>query len=990
MLAGGTAAMRPLETDAQWIWCGGEERPKNFYLHARRTFTIIGETRRAVVRLTADSRYVLFVNGSVVALGPARSDRRWQCLDEWEITHLLRPGGNVIAALIHHYGEWTFAYMLGRGGFLAEVVVELADGGKITVTTDASWRVKPSQAWERALPRMSIQTGFPEVYDARKDFTGWTRMGYADSEWESAIILGPAGMEPWPRLIPREIPAMSEIPLRPERVIDSGEVGSARTGHYVDLLRVVWSTKNGVAYLATFVWSPADLEAEIHAGSQEALRLWVNGKMVINHLVTRDPAPDQEIAPVRLARGWNAILAKIVQGEGQWHFYFRLETPSDDWLVYSRLPEGDPARAGSVSPWWLIGPFESAGVQQGFDALFPPEQSLDLNGAYPAGSGREIRWISAGVTEESMLTSVVMSREPRVPASAERIDNLDGLIQPGLPALLRPGAPSGLYAVIDFGKEVAGYPVIEIDRAQGGEIIDMGYAEVLQTPEGAILGPTQGAGGIVNPDRAGVHYADRYICKAGKQRFRTFDKRAFRYLQLDVRNLHQPILLGPVSILLSTYPVEERGSFSCSDAALNRIWEVGRWTVRLTMEDAYTDCPWRERGQWWGDARVQALINYYAFGDLKLIRQGLRQIGQSQRDDGLTMGIYPTDWSYGILPTFTLLWVISLRDYYEHSGDRALVTELFPRVERAMKFFETFRRDHGLLRDVPHWLFVDWADVETEGESASVNALFHGALLVAAQLAHLLGLDAKYREYALLADDVRKGMMDHLWDPAIHCFRDGWRKGKASPNISEQANCWAITFGVARDETADSVIEALFGENRATVRTGTPYFAFYVLDALARRGRHGELLNYVRHHWNRMLDWGATTWWETWEPKASFCHGWSAGPTYFLQAEILGVKPGSPGWESITIHPHPAGLTRAQGTVPTPHGTISAEWTLDKDFALDVSLPAPARVIVPAGAIGKISVTGSASYTDTIRAGQNASEVEIHLREPGTYRIQSS
>jgi hypothetical protein len=150
------------------------------------------------------------------------------------------------------------------------------------------------------------------------------------------------------------------------------------------------------------------------------------------------------------------------------------------------------------------------------------------------------------------------------------------------------------------------------------------------------------------------------------------------------------------------------------------------------------------------------------------------------------------------------------------------------------------------------------------------------------------------------------------------------------------------------------------------------------------------LLNYVRHHWNRMLDWGATTWWETWEPKASFCHGWSAGPTYFLQAEILGVKPGSPGWESITIHPHPAGLTRAQGTVPTPHGTISAEWTLDKDFALDVSLPAPARVIVPAGAIGKISVTGSASYTDTIRAGQNASEVEIHLREPGTYRIQSS
>ena len=38
------------------------------------------------------------------------------------------------------------------------------------------------------------------------------------------------------------------------------------------------------------------------------------------------------------------------------------------------------------------------------------------------------------------------------------------------------------------------------------------------------------------------------------------------------------------------------------------------------MVDGYTDTPWRERGQWWGDAYVQDYINRAAFGDMALKR----------------------------------------------------------------------------------------------------------------------------------------------------------------------------------------------------------------------------------------------------------------------------------------------------------------------------------------------------------------------------------
>jgi alpha-L-rhamnosidase len=978
-----------LEPHAHWIWCRGEERPKNFYLYCRRVIALEGAIRHARIRLTADSRYRLWVNGVAVGRGPARCDPRWQCLDSWEITSELRRGTNVIAALIHHYGEWTFSYILGRGGLLAELTVELEDGRVLRVETDDSWRVRPAEAWERNLPRMSIQLGYPEVYDARKEIAGWKEPEFDDSGWEPATVLGRAGMNPWPNFIPREIPAMSETPRAAVKVIESGELGGVTLGHYVDLLRVVWNTANAVAYLATFVWSPREMETEIHAGSQDAIRLWVNRGEVLAHLVTRDPAPDQEIVRTHLNAGWNVVLAKIVQGEGQWHFYFRFVGEGSEELVLSSSRTVDPAQADPVRPWKIAAPFPCGTLPEGFGREFGPEQDPDFRGTYRRADGEEIAWSSAGVTQESMLTSVLMGREAKLSGPGGGIEDTDGLVGPGAPALFHPGTEHGRYAVIDFGLEVTGYPLVEIQGALGGEIIDMGYAEALESPTGELLPPASCAPGNVNPDRAAVHNADRYICRPGRQHFQTFDKRAFRYLQLDVRNLRQPIRVGPVSLVFSSYPVEYQGSFECSDTLLNRIWEIGRWTAQLNMEDAYSDSPWRERAQWWGDVRVEAFVSYYAFGDTRLLRQGLRQIAQSQTADGLTMGIYPTQWPGGILPTYTLLWVLSLRDYVLYSGDLELLGELFPAVERAMAFFAPLLSEHGLLRDVPHWLFVDWAPVMTGGESTAVNALYCGALSASAEMAAELGQLQQQHAYARAADGLRGGMHQYLWDPGAMCFRDSWREGFLSPTISEQANCWAIVFGAAPEGSVSQILPSLLEDGRADIRIATPYFAFYLLQALALANRHERALEYIRAKWGAMVEWGATTWWETWEPKASLCHGWSAGPTSFLQSEILGVKPARPGWEEILLEPHPAELAWARGVVPTPLGKIHIEWRIRGNmFSLLFDIPSRASVMLPEPWSRNVTVR----RTDGIRAAYTPPESwtpgRILIEEPGSYAIE--
>src|SRR4029077_488663 len=89
-------------------------------------------------------------------------------------------------------------------------------------------------------------------------------------------------------------------------------------------------------------------------------------------------------------------------------------------------------------------------------------------------------------------------------------------------------------------------------------------------------------------------------------------------------------------------------------------------------------------------------------------------------------------------------------------------------------------------------------------------------------------------------------------------------------------------------------------------------------------GRFSEALRLMRERYGPMLARGANTLWESFEPPASLCHGFSATPTYQLSRRILGVAPAAPGFASIALSPDLAGLDHADGIVPTPRGDVEA------------------------------------------------------------------
>ncbi len=73
---------------------------KNLHVLARADFSYGGE-ERALLRITADDQYQLYVNGTFLGQGPAPAYPEHYYYNEFDLTDLLIPGNNVIA--VHLY-----------------------------------------------------------------------------------------------------------------------------------------------------------------------------------------------------------------------------------------------------------------------------------------------------------------------------------------------------------------------------------------------------------------------------------------------------------------------------------------------------------------------------------------------------------------------------------------------------------------------------------------------------------------------------------------------------------------------------------------------------------------------------------------------------------------------------------------------------------------------------------------------------------------------
>lgn len=573
-------------------------------------------------------------------------------------------------------------------------------------------------------------------------------------------------------------------------------------------------------------------------------------------------------------------------------------------------------------------------------------------------------------------------------------------------------APSVL---LDFGKDVGGYPTFDISHTTSGTAIGATYSETLRNlgADSATSVDLFQAGDLARSDvfpvlEAGV--IEGALVQGGE-----------RYEQVT---LTAP---GSVSLRaagidftpLRETPDKLRGHFLSSDDLLNRIWYAGAYTLNLNQLTPGTrvadgmvnrrhlllDGAKRDRAVWSGDHMISDLTDYYvsdpvyardsdalfldhpasassfvtpAAGVMAIPGPlpGACSPNPLVLDDGCVT--WSTSYSLAVIP--------AVYNYYRFTGDRAFVGTHWPAVLRQMRWDATQTAPDGLIK-VDATDDASWNLEMVSGELTYVNALYVLALEDAARLARVVGDGTDAAAWRRTAAAVARTVNGELWDPATHVYD---ASTSLRHNYVQDANVTAILAGIPGPARAREILAVLARKLRTRfgpVVAGKPAPKAYKLDispymgsfnvlADFATGRSAAALALIRQEWGYMVSHGpGGVEWERIQLDGvpaggslgavsdSMAHAWSTGPTPALSEYVLGVSPAAPGFARWQVAPQPAGLTWAQGVVPTPRGPIGVRWRRGRGQAFVMTLRSPR------GERGLVSVPIGGAHATVARDG---------------------
>jgi alpha-L-rhamnosidase len=495
-------------------------------------------------------------------------------------------------------------------------------------------------------------------------------------------------------------------------------------------------------------------------------------------------------------------------------------------------------------------------------------------------------------------------------------------------------AHSNVTLLVDSSHLTTAYPEL---TASGGakSTIRLTYAEAL----------INGAGEKGNRNEIdGKHILgifDEFLPDGSKGlRFMPLGWRTWRYLQLDITTADQPLRIEKLASWFTAYPFQERARFESDDPSLGQIWEIGWRTARLDAHDTYMDTPYWERMQYIGDTRIQALISYSVADDDRLARQAIQAFNNSRISDGITYSRYPTSVTQ-IIPTFSLLWVGMLHDFWLYRGNEEFVRAQIAGTRTVFDWFLNRQRPDGLVGNIPWWPFVDWGKdfgfgvppQDADGGSSIITLQYIEALRYGSELEATLGDSARAQRYREAEVRAVNAVRKLCWNDTYGLLADT----PDQKHYSQHANILGVWLDVIpREQQEDVLTKILSVSDPGFTPSGsvpemtkaTYYFRFYLARAVDHAGMGDRYLSLLKP-WRDMVALGLTTWAEQPEPSRSDSHAWSAHPNFDFLTIVAGVRPKSPGFSTVRIEPHPGALRRVVSAVPTPKGMVEVKYVTD-------------------------------------------------------------
>ena len=523
--------------------------------------------------------------------------------------------------------------------------------------------------------------------------------------------------------------------------------------------------------------------------------------------------------------------------------------------------------------------------------------------------------------------------------------------------------------IYDFHQNMAGW-IAFTPTGKPGDTIRVKYAEKLN-PDGSLY----------LDNFRDARSEDIYVCgKSGVEWHPIFSYHGFRYAQIT----------GPVKDV-HAYNVSDNiratGRFECSDTVLNKVMHNAWWGIYSNYKGMPVDCPQRnERQPWLGDRTMGALGESFLFDNERLYTKWMRDICESQREDGVFSDVAPAFWNYY---NDDVSWPAALPFccdmLYRQFANREAIDKSYPSIKRWLQhLMDEYGEDGIITKDK----YGDWCVPPEKLElihSEDPARQTDGALISTAYVIRVLQLLEQWGCEADLWKPIREQMTE-AFNKKFLTIRRGtslrpdhvlYPDSVFYGNNTVTANILPLSIGIVPDDCKDAVIRNVVQniclQNRHHVSCGVIGIS-WLMRGLSDYGfadvayRLATTKTYPS--WGYMTENGATTIWELWNgDKAnpsmnSGNHVMLLGDLLTWCYQYLGGIRSNDAYQHIVLKPafEIQDCEWANVDYDSPYGTIKSHWrkTL-QHLEWNVTIPCntTAEVCLPNG---ETKTIGSGSY----------------------------
>ena len=937
------------DLNANWIWADTSVAPGQ-WVAMRKTFTLDSVPSELYARISADTKYWLWINGEQVIfegqLKMGDSKYSWY-YDKEDIAKYLVAGENTIAVQVFYSGKASGSTINTRvPSFLFDAKSE-----GVSILSDTSWKAILDPAYEEPISLNNDRNGEANIkYNASKEMIDsngnkWTDKTYDDSAWPIAVnqdekiktnIIYNDENKLIQDIDPRRMLVLRSIPqLKVNEITKFTADGRDGTKKWV-------KSSDGVAFAPLSLPSSYTVEAE--AVVKDAIQ-YISGKATggaIGICVCVSDANNLYMPQISFNQGsWNGVRFKPhTRVNGSWKssttdltstefgkslylsgsYDYRYNTKHTVKIEVTETAINtylNGTLLGTINDTQLKREGSTIGFRQDINELLHiySLKVSDVNGKELFNAAIDSLDSTDIVSRFSMLMQENGSYTSPYNTVEKDTNGESYVAVRNCRSAVNNGEFVSTYK-IENRSNIQGTPYIKVKSVNGGETISMVSDAWAKGTSSSI--------------------AHQYITKPGEQ---TWEALGWMNGYVITFTAPESVEIIELGFRESGYNTEEVGSVVTDNEIINQLYREAYDTLYVCMRDSFMDCPDRERTQWWGDAVINMQQAAYAMDDkaaLLYAKTLTQALGYVQKN-----GAIPSKIALGRpdleLPMQSLAGVHSFWQYYMYYGDTELLFEAYPILLNYLKLWD-ISEDGVITHRDGNWNWYDWG---SHPDTVILeNCWYYVALESVLNIANLEGSGARAEDIAFFEgrmELISKNFDTLYWDNTKNAYYNSTDNGVAD----DRANAMAIYSGLADISRYGGILDVL----KSTYNSG-PYMEKYVLEAMYMMGADDEALVRTINRFAPFTEDGYPTLPEIWLDQTLYNgdetknHAWTGSPLSLLYMYNAGIIATGPAFSTIQIRPQLGGLNSVSAKVERAVGAILVN--IEKNasqYSMGVTIP---------------------------------------------------